>query len=107
MRTLLGMTLHFDDGTAQKVPVSALVGEGGGARANFVNADECPTHGPWRAVPPGVSKSTGRQYDAFWGCDQPKGEPRCVNKPSREWVETHPPGRALPAPVDDFSDLPF
>jgi hypothetical protein len=86
MRTLLGMTLHFDDGTAQKVPVSALVGEGGGARANFVNADE---------------------YDAFWGCDQPKGEPRCVNKPSREWVETHPPGRALPAPVDDFSDLPF
>ena len=54
---------------------------------------------------------------AFWACYQEMGEERCINKPSREWVETHPPDRAgydasqvdtAPPPSDgEFDDLPF
>ena len=29
----------------------------------------CPEHGtPWRLVPEGISKKTGRRYNAFWTC---------------------------------------
>ena len=41
-----------------------------------VQSDVCPIHGtPWKVVPAGVSKKTGKAYDAFracstQGCDQ-------------------------------------
>lgn len=88
----------------------------------YLNADECPVHGPWRAVPGGISKNTGKPYNAFWACDQEKGEERCLNKPHADWVETHPADRAandttqedvVPKgykPTEsaaDFDDLPF
>ncbi len=30
----------------------------------------CSVHGPGRLMPAGVSKSTGKPYSAFWGCQQ-------------------------------------
>jgi len=108
-KKLLGWTAHYDDGTQEKFRAEDMItliktlglngGGGGGGRYTYINADECPTHGPWRAVPAGTSKSTGKPYPAFWACDQEQGEERCTNKPSRDWVETHPPDRA----DDDFS----
>jgi hypothetical protein len=109
VKTLIGITFHFDDGTVQKVPMSAMMG---GAKPdtgiNWLNADECPIHGKWRALPGGVSKTTGKPYPAFWTCDV-KGELRCNNKPSKEWVETHPPERVLPRTYssEEFDSLPF
>ena len=130
-KKLLGWTAHYDDGTQEKFAADAMIsllktlglnaGGGGGGRYNYLNADECPTHGPWRAVPAGTSKATGKPYPAFWACDQEQGEERCTNKPAREWVETHPPDRAnndssqvAPEPTaapaqsaSEFDDLPF
>lgn len=45
-------------------------------RTQVVNTGLCPIHGtPWKVVPAGVSKKTGKPYDAFQacstqGCDQ-------------------------------------
>lgn len=42
--------------------------------------DSCPIHGqPWKTVPAGVSKTTGRPYNAFKACPV-KG---CDQRPSR------------------------
>ena len=129
-KKLLGWTAHYDDGTQEKfraedmitlIKTLGLNGGGGGGKYTYLNADECPVHGPWRAVPAGTSKSTGKPYPAFWACDQEQGEERCTNKPSREWVETHPPDKAgndasqqaqepTAAPAQtasEFDDLPF
>lgn len=137
--TGISLTKHYDDGSTEawaKVPAPAVGailaaglatapvgGRGSGSKYNYLNADACPVHGPWKAVQAGVSKSTGRSYDAFWTCDTAQGEERCVNKPSREWVETHPPHMAsgggfdqAPTPeptgtpsssASDFDSLPF
>ena len=38
----------------------------------------CPLHGePWRLVPAGISKKTGKNYDAFRACP----EPGCSERP--------------------------
>lgn len=127
----IGVTIHHDDQSTLKVPIGDLAaafaaletayrGTGGRqSQYNYLNADACPEHGPWKAVPAGVSKNTGKSYDAFWTCDTEMGAPRCKNKPSREWVETHPAGRndasqVAPEPsgapamsASDFDDLPF
>lgn len=39
------------------------------------NAPRC-AHGEMRYVPAGFSQSTGRSYDAFWGCSGPRNLPR-------------------------------
>ncbi len=134
-KKLVGVSLvkHYEDGSTepwQKVPaaaVSALLAAGltvaqanqRQSRYTYLNADECPVHGPWKAIPSGTSKTTGRPYNAFWTCDTELGEERCTNKPSREWVETHPPERndatqVAPEPTraptetaEQFDDLPF
>lgn len=33
-------------------------------------------HGPMKWVPPGVSKTSGKPYSGFWGCQAPQGQ-RC------------------------------
>ena len=100
---------HYDDGSTEQMAkinpatVAAILAAGLAvmptqqrpqSRYNYINADACPTHGPWKAVPAGVSKNTNKPYPAFWACDQPQGEERCTNKPGRDWVETHPPDKA-------------
>ena len=34
-------------------------------------------HGPMRFVPAGFSKSTGKAYQAFWGCPASRGQAQC------------------------------
>ena len=124
---------HFDDGSSEQMAkvnpatVASILAAGlavmptqqrAQGRYTYLNADRCPDHGAWKAVPAGVSKKTGKAYDAFYACDQDMGEERCTNKPSREWEQTHPPDRAgndasqvdtAPGPADssEFDDLPF
>jgi len=48
------------------------------ASRNGSAAGVCPRHGtPWRTVPSGVSKRTGRSYAAFVACS----EPGCDERP--------------------------
>ena len=43
----------------------------------------CPDHNePWKHVPAGTSKTTGRPYGAFWACP----ERGCKARPSEAWV---------------------
>ena len=130
--TVIGYSVveHSDDNTTRvinKVSVNdmtALVSglATGAARPQhtYLNADACPVHGPWRAVPAGISKGSGKSYPAFWACDQDQGEERCANKPSKAWVETHPAERNDPSQFEppeptaaptsqagEFDDLPF
>jgi len=127
----IGVTIHHEDGSTLKVPVSDLAAAfaaletayrgtgGGGGKYTYLNEDACPVHGPWKAIPAGVSKNTGRSYDAFWTCDTAQGEDRCTNKPSRDWIETHPAARgdasqatfepttATAQDTGEYDDLPF
>lgn len=130
MSTILGYSVveHHDDGSTKVInkvsadTMTALLAGGGirgGNKNTYLNADECPVHGPWKAIPSGVSKNTGKPYPAFWTCDTEQGTPRCTNRPSNDWIETHPvepptPDQAPtpeppPAPTDagQFDDLPF
>jgi hypothetical protein len=48
------------------------------ASRNGSSAGSCPVHRvPWRTVPAGVSKRTGRSYAAFVACS----EPGCDERP--------------------------
>lgn len=109
MTKLIGLTFHYEDGTTTKARadgITIVVGAVPGAsKYQYINADECPVHGKWRAVPAG--EKNGKTWSAFWSCDTPKDAPRCTNRPSKEWVETHPPERILPQENGDFDDLPF
>lgn len=131
MSNVLGYTVvtHYADKTTRELKVTAeqaaaIVAVAGGGRTGgkyqYINADECPEHGPWRAVPAGNRKSDGKPYPAFWACDQPQGEERCTYKPSREWEETHPAERHFAGPdqaptpeptgqsaAGQYDDLPF
>ncbi len=60
-----------------------------------VNA--CPEHNlPWKHVPAGVSKKTGKPYSAFWAC----AEMGCNRRPPIGWKP--PVAAAVDAPGDDF-----
>src|SRR5574343_1812998 len=49
----------------------------------------CPNHGiAWVLRPGGVSKATGKAYDAFWACPS-DARPYCKAKPSAKWVAMH------------------
>lgn len=54
----------------------------------------CPEHNqPWKHVPGGVSKKTGKPYNAFWACP----EMGCNHRPALGWK---PP--VAPVVSDDF-----
>jgi len=85
--------IQVPDGT------NVRVDQGGGSDKPFVqrpappepNDGGCPTHEvAWKLVPAGVSKKTGRQYNAFWACP----ERGCDEKPS--WDDSAPGGGDLP-----------
>jgi len=52
----------------------------------------CPNHGtPWSIKPAGVSKTTGKAYNAFYKCDGKNPDNSyCTKKPTREWADAHP-----------------
>ena len=52
----------------------------------------CPIHNlAWKLVPAGISRTTGKQYGAFWTC-QVKG---CPQRPDASFVPPQP----APAPI--------
>jgi hypothetical protein len=75
--------------------VTSLAGKAAArGNANWLNADECPIHGKWKVVAAGSNQQKGTDWEAFWTCDVAQGDPRCTNKPARDWVDTHPAGGA-------------
>ena len=115
MKKAIGITIHYDDQTIDKMAIDAVVNAvnekpAGRSNTNWLNADECPIHGPWKLIPAGSNEVKGTKWVAFYTCDIEQGQIRCSNKPSREWVETHPP---TPPPAassggdENFDDLAF
>jgi hypothetical protein len=136
---LVGVTLikNYDDGTTEtwvKVAAPAIgailaaglatapVGSRGtGSKYVYENVDACSEHGTaWTVKEGGSNAERGTQWPAFWKCDAKIGDEWCNHRPSKAWVETHPPSRndasqapspeptATPAQVaGDFDDLPF
>lgn len=47
----------------------------------------CPDHGTaWKAVPGGVSRTTGKPYSAFYAC----ANRDCKKRPVKAWTDAHP-----------------
>ena len=69
------------------------------------------SHGEdWQLKPGGVSKASGKPYNAFWAASHkaPDGS-FCKDKPSQQWVASRSAPAPKPAlvPEEDLSDLPF
>jgi hypothetical protein len=59
---------------------------------------ECPVHfRPWTVKEGGMSKA-GKPYSAFWKCNGKNEDGSfCDKKPTKEWIKTHDPEKALAA----------
>jgi hypothetical protein len=73
--------------------------------------DGACSHGEeWQLKPGGISKASGKPYNAFWAASHkaPDGS-YCKDKPSQQWVAAKSAAPAKPklVPEEDFSDLPF
>ena len=69
------------------------------------------SHGEdWQLKPGGVSKASGKPYNAFWAASHkaPDGS-FCKDKPSQQWVAAKSAAPAKPklVPEEDLSELPF
>ena len=68
------------------------------------------THGQaWSLKPGGVSKASGKPYNAFWAASHKTADGSyCRDKPSNQWVAAHtkPAAPAL-VPEDSLEELPF
>ncbi len=124
MKSAIGLTIHYDDETTLKITIDKVVltlsekprGKGGG-KYEYLEQDNCPTHGPWHWVKPGT-RADGSSWDGFWTCDTERGAPYCTNRPGRQWLANHPsPAQTNqleyatpPATVDEtdeYDSLPF
>jgi len=80
------------------------------AKAAMIFAQgECSHGTPWQAKPGGVSKTTGKPYNAFYAASHklPDGS-WCREKPSAEWVKANPIDAPAPQLVpEDLGELPF
>jgi hypothetical protein len=88
-----------------EVPEGVTVAVGGqrnlaaaiAAAPPLVAVNACPEHNlPWKHVPAGVSKKTGKPYSAFWAC----AEMGCNRRPPMGWKP--PVAAAVETPGDDF-----
>jgi len=73
--------------------------------------DGACSHGEeWQLKPGGISKASGKPYNAFWAASHkaPDGS-FCKDKPSQQWVAAHSAAPAKPklVPEEDLSELPF
>ena len=73
---------------------------------------ECSHGTPWQAKPGGVSKTTGKPYNAFYAASHKLDDGSwCREKPSREWVAANPIGAEEPkpkmVPQENLEELPF
>jgi len=71
----------------------------------------CPDHDQaWELKPAGVSKATGKPYNAFWSCAGRTDGQFCKKKPAIAWINQQTAPVAAPAPIkpeDDLESLPF
>lgn len=78
--------------------------------AQGVTDDACSHGEAWQLKPGGVSKASGKPYNAFWAASHkaPDGS-FCKDKPSQQWVASRSAPAPKPAlvPEEDLSDLPF
>ena len=135
MANVVGYSLieHREDGSTEVLAkispntmaaaMAKIAGFGGQRQSKYIydNADTCPVHKtPWTVKPGGSNEERGTKWAAFWKCDGKIEDEWCNHRPSKAWVETHPPEHAEPiaAPVNspnyvpkdkasDFDDLPF
>jgi len=73
------------------------------------NEGACSHGEEWQLKPGGVSKASGKPYNAFWAASHkgPDGS-YCKDKPSQQWVAAHSAPAAQPKLVpEDLSELPF
>ena len=72
--------------------------------------DGACSHGEqWQLKPGGISKASGKPYNAFWAASHkaPDGS-YCKDKPSQQWVAAQSSAPAKPKLVpEDLSELPF
>jgi hypothetical protein len=72
--------------------------------------DACSHGEAWQLKPGGVSKASGKPYNAFWAASHkaPDGS-FCKDKPSQQWVAAKSSAPAKPklVPEEDLSELPF
>ena len=74
-------------------------------------SDAACSHGEeWQLKPGGISKASGKPYNAFWAASHkaPDGS-FCKDKPSQQWVAAKSAAPAKPklVPEEDLSELPF
>lgn len=74
------------------------------------NEGACSHGEDWQLKPGGVSKVSGKPYNAFYAASHktPDGG-WCKDKPSQQWVaaQSSAPARPKLVPEEDLSDLPF
>ena len=73
--------------------------------------DETCSHGElWTLKPGGISKASGKPYNAFWAASHktPDGS-YCKDKPSQKFIASQSAAPAKPklVPEDDLGELPF
>ena len=72
--------------------------------------DGACSHGEeWQLKPGGISKASGKPYNAFWAASHkgPDGS-YCKDKPSQQWVAAKSaPAKPKLVPEEDLSELPF
>jgi hypothetical protein len=72
--------------------------------------DGACSHGEeWQLKPGGISKASGKPYNAFWAASHKAADGSyCKDKPSQQWVAAHSAPAAQPKLVpEDLSELPF
>lgn len=70
---------------------------------------ECSHGTAWQSKPSGISKTTGKPYNAFYAASHklPDGS-WCREKPSADWVKANPIDAPAPKLVpEDLGELPF
>lgn len=70
---------------------------------------ECSHGTPWQSKPSGISKTTGKAYNAFYAASHrlPDGS-WCKDKPTADWIKANPIDAPAPKLVpEDLGDLPF
>jgi hypothetical protein len=112
----LGRGRHLSDAPAPSVGASTRMSADdqvmAAAAMLFVagaNDGACSHGEEWQLKPGGISKVSGKPYNAFWAASHkaPDGS-FCKDKPSQQWVAAHSAPAAQPKLVpEDLSELPF
>ena len=114
----LGRARHLSDAPAPSVEASSRMSADdqvmAAAAMLFVSGgggDGACSHGEqWQLKPGGVSKVSGKPYNAFYAASHktPDGG-WCKDKPSQQWVaeQSGAPAKPKLVPEEDLSELPF